>query len=294
LDGFDRDWSAATAAHTADYTNLPASHYRFRVRTFEVGDPGAVSEASIEIVQRPFFYRTWWFIAACLALAALFVFGVYQLRVRQVRTRFEAVLAERSRLAREMHDTVIQGCTGVSALLEALSMETVSDSDGNGLMDVARLQLRTTINEARDAVWNLRQPDSDTSQLGEKLESMATTASAEFNLPVVCLITGTPASVSHPLAHDFLMVAREAVYNAVLHGNPTHVEVALTSSRRELTLCVVDDGCGFDVREMESQNGRHFGLKGMQERVERSGGKFHLTSVLGKGVRMEARMPLHG
>jgi len=293
LDGFDRDWSTASAARTADYTNLPSGPYRFRVRTFEVGDPGAVSEASIEIVQRPYFYRTWWFITACILLAALLIYGVYQYRVRQVRTRFEAVLGERSRLAREMHDTVIQGCTGVSALLEAISMEIPTDSAGDGLMDFARLQLRTTINEARDAVWNLRQPDDDTSDLGEKLESMATKASAEFNVPVVCLITGTPAGVSHPLAHDLLMVAREAVYNSVLHGNPTHVEVALACSRRELTLCVVDDGCGFDVREMESQNGRHFGLKGMKERVERSGGKFRLTSAVGKGVRMEAHMPLH-
>jgi signal transduction histidine kinase len=97
--------------------------------------------------------------------------------------------------------------------------------------------------------------------------------------------------VGHPLAHDLLMVAREAVYNAVLHGNPAHVEVTLTFSRRELTLCVSDDGCGFDVRQIENQNGRHFGLKGMQERIERSHGKFRLTSAVGKGVRIEARLP---
>jgi len=292
LDNFDRDWSTATAARTADYTNLPSGSYRFRVRTFEVGDPGAVSEASIEIVQRPFFYRTWWFIAACVTLAGVLIYGVYQYRVRQVRTRFEAILGERSRLAREMHDTVIQSCTGVSALLEAISMEIPVDGAGDSLMDFARLQLRTTINEARDAVWDLRQPNSDSTDLGEKLESMAGEASAEFNLPVVCFIKETRAGVSHPLAHDLLMVAREAVFNAVLHGSPTHVEVALTCNRRELTLSVVDDGCGFDVREMESQNGRHFGLKGMKERVERSGGKLRLTSVLGKGVRIEARLPL--
>jgi ligand-binding sensor domain-containing protein/signal transduction histidine kinase len=293
LDRFDRDWSTATSARTADYTNLPPGRYRFRVQTFEVGDPGAVSEASIEIVQRPFFYRTWWFIAACAMLAGLLIYGVYQYRVRQVRTRFEAILGERSRLAREMHDTVIQGCTGVSALLEAISMEIPVESAGDSLMDFARLQLRTTINEARDAVWDLRQPDCDTTDLGAKLESMAGEASAEFNLPVVCLIKEARAGVSHPLAHDLLMVAREAVYNAVLHGSPTHVEVAFTCNRRELTLSVVDDGCGFDVREMESQNGRHFGLKGMKERVERCGGKLRLTSALGKGVRIEARLPLH-
>jgi signal transduction histidine kinase len=193
-----------------------------------------------------------------------------------------------------MHDTVIQGCTGVSALLEAFSMETSEDSAENGLMDIARLQLRTTIDEAREAVWNLRQPDHEPNELGEKLEGMAGQASAEFNLAVTCSIKGNPVPVSHPLAHDLLMVAREAVYNAALHGNPAQVEVGLIYGHRELTLCVVDDGCGFDVHELESQNGRHFGLKGMEERIQRSGGKFRLTSVLGKGVRIEARLPLHG
>ena len=125
LEGFEKNWSAPTAARTADYTNLPAGRYRFRVQVFDASNPDAVSEASIGIVQRPFFYRTWWFIAGCLGLIMLLMFAIYQYRVKQVRERFEAVLEERSRLAREMHDTVIQGCTGVSALLEALSMESV-------------------------------------------------------------------------------------------------------------------------------------------------------------------------
>jgi signal transduction histidine kinase len=293
LEGFDRDWGATTSARTADYTNLPPGPYRFRVQAFDIGDPGAVTETSIEIFQRPVFYRTWWFLAACFLLAAFVVLGVYRFRVQQVRTRFEAVLAERSRLAREMHDTVIQGCTGVSALLEAVSMELPIESASDGLMDFARLQLRTTINEARDAVWNLRQPDHDISELGNKLKSMAAKAGAEFNLPIAFQITGATTVVSHPLAHDLLMVAREAVYNAVLHGSPARVDVELYCSGRELTLSVVDDGCGFDVRALESKTGRHFGLKGMRERVERSGGKFHLSSVVGEGVRIEAQMRLH-
>jgi len=293
LEGFDRDWEATTSARTADYTNLPPGKYRFRVQTFDIGDPQAVSETSIEIFQRPVFYRTWWFIATCLLFAAFVVLGANRFRVRQVRTRFEAVLAERTRLAREMHDTVIQGCTGVSALLEAISMELPIDSAGDGLMDFARLQLRTTINEARDAVWNLRQPDHDISELGDKLKSMAGKASAEFNLPITCRITGAATTVSHPLAHDLLMVAREAVYNAALHGSPAHVDVELNCSGDELTLSIVDDGCGFDVRALESQKARHFGLKGMQERVKRSEGNFRLSSVIGQGVRIEAQMPLH-
>jgi signal transduction histidine kinase/ligand-binding sensor domain-containing protein len=290
LEGFEKAWSAPTAERTADYTNLPAGRYRFRVQTFDVSNPNAVSEASIAIVQRPFFYRTWWFMAGCAVLITLLVFGLYQYRVRQVRVRFEAVLEERSRLAREMHDTVIQGCTGVSALLEALAMEGEKDSRGAGLMEFARLQLRGTINEAREAIWNLRKPD-DAGSLGEKLESMTHQVSSEFQVPVAWSMSGTPFTVTEPVAHDLLMVAREAVYNAMLHGHPARVQVALKYKSSELVLDLDDDGCGFDPQQADRENGHHFGLKGMKERVERSGGKFHLASAPGKGVRIEVRVP---
>ncbi len=291
LEGFDKNWSAGSTARTADYTNLPPDRYRFRVRVFEVGNPDAISEASIQIVQRPFFYRTFWFIAMCALLLALVAYAAYQYRVRQVRARFEAVLNERNRLAREMHDTVIQGCTGVSALLEALSMEGADEAAESGLMDFARLQLRSTINEAREAIWNLRQPDDDPGILREKLESMTLQVGKEFNLPIECMMTGTPFGVTHPMAHDLLMVAREAVSNAAQHGSPARIEVALNYDRRELLLSVTDDGRGFDPAQMENQDGHHFGIKGMRERVERWGGKFRLTSAAGKGVRIEARLP---
>ncbi len=292
LEGFEKNWSAATSLRSADYTNLPAGRYRFRVQTYDLSDPDAVSEASIEVVQRPLFYRTWWFIAACIALLALIVYAVYRYRVRHVRARFEAVLEERSRLAREMHDTVIQGCTGVSALLEALSMNAPKNGGDSGLMDVARLQLRSTINEAREAIWNLRQ-DSDASGLGQKLESMTRLVGSEFQVPVTWSMDGTPFTVTEPVAHDLLMVAREAVYNSILHGHPAHVNVALKYRKRELILGLDDDGCGFDPQLVENGNGHHFGLKGMRERIERSGGRFRLTSAPGNGVQIEVRIPRH-
>jgi signal transduction histidine kinase/ligand-binding sensor domain-containing protein len=290
LEGFEKNWSAPTAARTADYTNLPAGRYRFRVQTFDVSNPDAASEASVAIVQRPFFYSTWWFTAACIAMITLLVFGLYQYRVRQVRARFEAVLEERSRLAREMHDTVIQGCTGVSALLEAQAMKGDTDSRGAGLMDFARQQLRNTIDEAREAIWNLRKSD-DAGSLGEKLESMTHHVSTEFQIPVSWSISGTPFAVTEPVAHDLVMVAREAVYNSMLHGHPAHVGVALSYKSSELVLDLDDDGCGFDPQQLNDSNGHHFGLKGMKERVQRSGGKFQLASVPGKGVRIEVRVP---
>lgn len=292
LVGFDKSWSAPTSLRTAEYTNLPAGDYRFEVRAFEVSKPELMTHASLGVVQRPYFYRTWWFLSICMLLITVVVFVMYRYRMRQVHVRAEAVLEERSRLAREMHDTVIQGCTGVSALLEALSMEAPRNGDGVGLMDFARLQLRNTINEARDAIWNLHQAE-DADRLGENLESMTREIGDEFQLPISWSMSGAPFAVSPPVAHDLLMVAREGVYNAMLHAHPAHVDVALAYRNRELILSLTDDGCGFDPRSSENSNGRHFGLKGMRERIERSGGKFRLTSAVGKGVHIEARLPRH-
>src|SRR5581483_10553657 len=133
LEDFDKQWTAPTLERTASYTNLPPGRYRFRVEAFDIGDPTAVSETSTVIVQEPEFYRTWWFVAACVLLTALVVLAIHQLRVRQVRARLKAVFEERSRVAREMHDTVIQGCASVSALLEALSMNGSGDEQHRNL-----------------------------------------------------------------------------------------------------------------------------------------------------------------
>ena len=170
-------------------------------------------------------------------------------------------------------------------------MKTSGERVDTGLLDFARIQLRNTINEAREAIWNLRHSGDNTDDIGHKIEEMTQHAGKEFNIPVSYILTGTPFGLSHPVAHDLLMVAREAVFNAVLHGSPTQVEVTLAYDRKELALCISDDGCGFDAQTIEQQKGNHFGLKGMRERIERSRGKFQLVSSVGEGVLIEVHLP---
>jgi ligand-binding sensor domain-containing protein/signal transduction histidine kinase len=289
LEGFDKSWSAPSPERTAGYTNLPPGNYRFIVQVFEVGKTDWASEATMEVVQKPHFYRTWWFIAGSVLTLAFVVFGAYRYRIRQVHLKFEAVLEERSRLAREMHDTVIQGCTGVSALLEAVSMNGTSNR--GEILDFAGTQLRATIDEAREAIWNLRDDNGNVGDVDEKIRNIAARASAEFNTPVEFTVSGTPFELSHPKAHDLLMVAREAVFNAVLHGSPTRVEVALTYGNNELELNVHDDGCGFNADPSLIKQPGHFGLRGMKERIERSGGRYRLETTPGSGVTIQAQLP---
>jgi signal transduction histidine kinase/streptogramin lyase len=292
LEGFDKDWTDASFRRVASYTNLPAGSYTFHVAAFEVNNPRAVSMASLVIVQKPHFYYTFWFVACCVVIAVALIVGIYRFRLWQVKMRFEAVLDERSRLAREMHDTVIQGCASVSALLEALtSLNHSDDRLTNDLLEHARTQVRTTIDEARQTVWNLRQQKPSENMLGTALQRMAEQIGKESGVPVSLELGGKPFVLNQNATHELMMIAREAVYNAVLHGKPSEIDLKVFFARNDLTLEVRDNGVGFDPAVIQPNHSRHYGLVGMKERVQALGGRFQLESTLGKGTHLRIQIP---
>lgn len=294
LDGFDQSWTDASSRRSATYTNLPPGTYTFHVAAFQVNDPQAISEASIFIEQKPKFYRTPWFIACCVGLLAIAIIGIYRFRLWQIEMRFEAVIDERGRLAREMHDTVIQGCASVSALLEALaSLDQQDDSGGltRDLVEHARTQVRSTVDEARQAVWNLRGQNASENMLGPSLERMADQIGRESGVPISVELTGKPFVLNQFATHELMMMAREAVYNAVLHGKPGKIQIKVSFAAKDLTLEVLDDGSGFDPKAIRPSEGRHYGLLGMKERVQSVGGRFDLVSAIGHGTSIFIQIP---
>ena len=292
LEGFDKDWNEATAERVAHYTNIPAGNYRFRVAAFEMNNPEEIAQASLDIVQRPHFYRTAWFVSLCIACLAALVWSSHKFRLQQLRARFQAVLNERNRLAREMHDTLIQGCVSVSALLEAhLSLEHADADAKQDLMSCARTQLRTTIDEAREAVGNLRHTPLPVASLGPLLRKMTDELGQEFGVPVECSISGKPFEFQHETIHELLMVVREAIYNAVRHGRPNRVRLDLAFGKNNCSVKILDDGAGFEPDDLSSLPLGHYGLVGMKERVQRIGGKLVLSSRSGAGTEVSFRVP---
>jgi len=292
LEGFDRDWSQATAERVTHYTNLPVGHYKFRVAAFEMNNPEQIAETSLAIVQEPHFYQTIWFLSLCTLALAAATWSIYEFRVGQLRSRFRAVLNERTRLAREMHDTFIQGCVSVSALLEAYLSLGAEEADAKeNLLDYARTQLRTTVDEAREAVWNLRQKPAAVSLLGPFLRSLSEQVHREFGIPVECRISEESFEFSKDTIHDLLMVVREAIYNAVRHGHPRRVEIAVCFHRNECELKITDDGVGFDPETLSSLQGGHYGVVGMQERIQRIGGRLLVNSSPGAGTEVLIYVP---
>jgi streptogramin lyase/two-component sensor histidine kinase len=252
LEGFDKTWSDPSLARVAYYTNLPPGQYQFRVAAFELNNPERVAQAALGIAQKPHFYRTPWFLGCCLLLLAGLVWGAYQFRLGQLRARFQAVLDERSRLAREMHDTLIQGCVSVSALLEAHSSLGRAEPDTqNDLLDCARTHLRSAIDEAREAVWDLRQT-AHGADISPLLERMAERVSYESGVAVECQVTGKPFALDQTTVHEVLMVAREALYNSVRHGHPRRVHLGVCFEEGQCSIEVRDNGSGFDPALLSS------------------------------------------
>jgi ligand-binding sensor domain-containing protein/signal transduction histidine kinase len=296
LDGFDSRWNTARTSREATYTNLRPGPYTFRVQAFNTANPASVSEFDLALVKAQVFYEQPWFYALCGLLGLAIAWSLYGMRVRAMRTRFAAVLAERSRLAREMHDTVIQGCTGISALLEAMASRADQESSAkDGLLDVARVQARTTIDEARHAIWNMRHEREADVDLIAALESIADqttrgTETGESGPFVAFEHDVTHLTVGASVAHELLMTVREAVYNSVQHSRSSRVEMQLTTPGDDIEICVADNGCGFAMDRVEAALEGHFGIVGMRERVQRLGGTMELTSARGEGTRVRVRL----
>ncbi|HEY0795926.1 MAG TPA: two-component regulator propeller domain-containing protein [Acidisarcina sp.] len=292
LEGFDREWTEAGAQRQVSYTNLSPGAYRFRVVAFNIADPASTTSTAIGMRQEPYFYRTPWFVICAVLISIALIWISHLRRLRELRLRFNAVLEERSRVAREMHDTLIQGCVSVSTLLEGVSSQ--GDAEGeerSNLLNVARAQLHLTLDDARRALWNLRRDATLSSEVGPLLFSMANEISKESHTRISCQTSGKPYSIPTAQARELLMVTREALYNSVHHSSPSVVNLRISFGKTRLGVEVADDGKGFDTEAIRDSSNGHYGLIGMRERIEKMKGEFAIESRRGSGTRLEFTVP---
>jgi ligand-binding sensor domain-containing protein/signal transduction histidine kinase len=292
LEGYDPQWNDVTSHRATSYDNLPPGQYRFRVISRDGSMDAGSSEAGISIVVRPEFYQTAWFYGLAVLLVGAGVAGVFHYQERQARQRYNLRLAERTRIAREMHDTVVQGCVGVSTLIEAAVGSARSDQDLMlECLDNARIHLRLTLDEARQALTDLRH-DSFERGLPGALSELANTVSGEKGPAVTLEVAGPEKRFTESINHALLLVTREAIRNALMHAGPTAVRVRLVFAPTEVSLEVQDNGCGFESASAGLAADGHFGILGMRERMEQIGGSLEVTSGRGKGTTVVARLPL--
>jgi signal transduction histidine kinase/ligand-binding sensor domain-containing protein len=283
LEGFDREWTGAGSRRTAYYTNLPPGSYRFLVQAMSSDGLWNGASAEIRFEIEPPYYRRWWFYLLVLAAASGLVILLYRLRLRRLQREFNAVLTERTRIAREIHDTLAQDFVGVSLQLEVVA-QTLARNDlpaARSEIDAARKLVREGLDDARQSIWELRAvsaKDSLPTRLGRVMQR-----ASDRGLKAECRVGGTYRALPQKLEDEILRVAQEAVANAVRHAEASTVSADLQYSPGRLMLRIVDDGRGFDVATAAS-NGGHFGLTGMQERAAMIDGRLKVESLTGEGT----------
>jgi len=299
LEGQDKDWREVGNDRRVQYSNLRPRSYRFRVTACNNSGVWNEEGTFLDFSIAPAYYQTNWFRALCLAAFLGLLWGMYQLRVQQLAHQFnmtlDARVNERTRIARELHDTLLQSFQGL-----LLRFQTVSNLLPAGVakqrLDSAIDQAAQAITEGRDAVQGLRSSTVVANDLavairtlGEELAAnQASPSSADFHVGV----EGSPRDL-HPILRDEVYrIAGEAMRNAFKHAEARRIEVEIRYDDRELRLRVRDDGKGIDPKLL-AEDGRsgHFGLHGMRERAKVAGGRLDVWSELDAGTEVELTIP---
>ncbi len=288
LVGLDDQWVEAGIRRTAFYTNLPPRRYTFKLAATAVGEPATLS---LPITIAPYFYQTFWFMFVCLVATALLVAFGFWWRIHQIKARHRLVMAERNRLAREIHDTLIQGCTGVSTLLEAVSLQE-SSRRASEILDRARLEVRQTLQDAREAVWEWRHALGVRRDLATQLTTLAREMSRE-DLHIQVEADESP-TVDANTERNVLLVVAEAMRNAIKHAQARTISVRISCGSRFFVLEVRDDGRGFECIFPPAPASRHCGLACMHERLTELGGRLSIETRPGAGTVVTAEFPLPG
>jgi signal transduction histidine kinase/streptogramin lyase len=294
LEGFDKAWTEAGTRRAAYYTAIPPGKYTFRVQAANNDELWNTAGAALDFELRPHFYQTLWFYGLLLAMVGGLVAWLLRLRLQRAEGEFKAVLGERGRIAREIHDTLAQGYVGVSVQLEVLAellRQNRTDAAAKHL-DLTRGQVREGLADARQSIWALRSQDADETTLPVKIRRLVETEDVH-GIEAKFSIFGAYRPLPPGTEREIQRVAQEAIHNVRKHAGAKHLSVQLEYGSAQIALEVRDDGRGFVASgELESPAG-HYGLTGMRERAATIGGRLEVTSEPGSGtvVRLEAAAP---
>ncbi|HEX4006270.1 MAG TPA: two-component regulator propeller domain-containing protein [Acidobacteriaceae bacterium] len=294
LEGFDPGWVEAGTRRVAYYTNLPHGHYTFRVIARNNDGVWSAAAATAELTVEPHYYQTPWFrLLAALAFVGL-GYAVWRRRLLGVERQFQAVLGERTRIAREIHDTLAQGFVAVSVQLELIAqLMHSSAAAAREQLEHTRSMVRSSLEDARLSIWELRSQTADREDLPARLLKMAEEVTARAGSPARTQMQ--VAGANHPLEaeveREVARIAREAVVNAVRHGHPENILLRLEYDDGRFRMEIRDDGRGFAGKPADGASG-HYGLTGMRERASAINGTLSVESGAGAGTRVRLELPL--
>lgn len=294
LEGVDPDWVNPGTRRQAFYTNLGPGHYRFQVIASNNDGVWNKTGATLEFDIAPTFFQSIWFTLLCLLVAGAAMWGAYTLRLRQLagrmRARLEARLAERERIARELHDTLLQGFQGLMLRFQSVAERLPPDQPVRLLLDQALDRADTVLAEGRDRVRALRA--AERTSLADRIADAADALVADHAASFRLTIEGTPRPLHPMVADESAGIAGEAIRNAFRHAEAKEVEAILVFGSKALRLGVHDDGKGIpdDIAAAGERPG-HYGLTGMRERAARIGATLEIRSRPGAGTEILLNVP---
>jgi signal transduction histidine kinase len=212
-----------------------------------------------------------------------------------MKRQFSLALAERARLSREIHDTLLQSLVGVALQFDGIANALGPSSIGaREQLTRIRRQVEAYIREARQSIWDLRSPVLETHDLAAALGAFARETIGDKPIRFTSVVTGDDAVRPPKVDNQLLRIGQEAITNAVRHANPRRIHLEITFGSEAVTLRVEDDGRGFQGNRSAVDEDSHYGLTTMRERAEELGGTFSINSAAGKGTSIEAIVPLSG
>jgi signal transduction histidine kinase len=287
MENLDSHWIDAGTRRNKDYTNLRPGHYKFQVIASNNDGLWNGTGASIALRVDPYFYQTTWFLALCLTSLALAIWCAHLLRVRSVVSRIELISAERVRFSRELHDSLLQGFSGVVYLLEAAARQFDAAPDlSKQRLERALDQADQSLREARQMIVSMRIPALDNSTLPEALRAITTDMMAELPLEFQFELKGRVHQGPYDVEANLFLIAREAVTNALNHSEAKRIRLEMFYSPKQLRITIQDDGTGFDTAMAMAKAG-HWGFRGMRERARQIGAELNVTTAPGSGTTIE-------
>jgi ligand-binding sensor domain-containing protein/signal transduction histidine kinase len=296
MDGVDSEWRDADVSRTAVYTTIPVGKHTFHLRA--TGSDGKWDRKGIvyEITQRPLFYQKKWFQLACAVFLVVLLAVIYLARVRQIvrhtRILLETRIAERERIARDLHDTFLQGIQGILLRFHTTTQKLPKDEPLRRVFEGVLDQSDGVMLQGRGLVTGLRMAANDSDDLPINLAMAGKEFRALSDTVHNVIVTGEIRSLD-PLVHDEIVkIGREALFNAYRHARATTIETELNYSSSDLRVRVRDDGAGIDPGVLANgKRAGHYGLPGMKERATKVGAQLDIYSRSGVGTEIDLRVP---
>jgi signal transduction histidine kinase len=288
LKGLNQGWVDAGLRRQAFFTNLAPGSYVFEVLACNNDGVWTSTPAVWRFVIRPAYYQTLWFKAALWTTAVLLLWLFYFYRLRQITAEIHSRLnerqKERERIARELHDTLLQGFQGLVLRFQAILNHIPEDDSLRASVRNALLRADEVLIEGRDRVREIRSESShDLPNLLESFGHSQASESTSFQL----LVVGAVVALKPLICGEVYSIAREALANAFRHASASKVEAELTYDRAQFKLSIRDNGTGMDEQTVSGGRLGHWGLQGMGERANLTGGKLSIWSQPGAGTEID-------